>query len=106
MDYYPDTWVVLKITQDRAEPLYKVLAGWSGGYLDGDSWRMNSGIVGVEKQENLWGFHGRSSSVYWCPESSYRISMATGPTYSKLKKHFGDVVELMPESTNWMEIEW
>ena len=53
-DYTPDNWVVLKITNTKRsgntgygrteQVLYKVLAGWGGGYLDGDSWRMNSGI--------------------------------------------------------------
>ena len=46
--YTPDNWVVLKLKPGKgAHPIYKVLAGWSGGYLDGDSWRMNSGISKV-----------------------------------------------------------
>ena len=64
-EYTPHSWVVLKITSSE-ETLYKVLGGWSGGYLDGDSWRMNSGITGVEKQAYLYGFYGSSGSVYWC----------------------------------------
>jgi len=44
--YNPDNWVVIKMNGD--DPHYRVLAGWSGGYLDGDSWRMNSGITRVE----------------------------------------------------------
>jgi hypothetical protein len=106
MEYQPDNWVVLKITQPDQSVIYKVLAGWSGGYLDGDSWRMNSGITAVEKQGPLWGFYGRSGSVYWCRDSSYRISMATGPLYSKLKDTFGDMVELMPKDTNWTQLNY
>jgi len=104
-DYYPDNWVVLKIQQEN-ETLYKVLAGWSGGYLDGDSWRMNSGIVDVEEDEDFWKFYGSSGSVYKCPRESYRLSMATSSVYNKLEKHFSHIVELMPEDTNWREVKW
>jgi hypothetical protein len=106
MHYYPDSWVVLKITPEREETIYKVLAGWSGGYLDGDSWRMNSGITGVDKQAYHWEFYGSSGSTYICHQSDYRISMATGPIYTKLKQTFGDDVELMPEDTDWASLDY
>lgn len=32
--YTPDTWVILEI-QSAGETFYKVLGGWSGGYLNG-----------------------------------------------------------------------
>jgi hypothetical protein len=99
-EYTPHNWVILKIINED-EILYKVLAGWSGGYLDGDSWRMNSGITGVDKQAYLWGFYGSSGSVYWCHQGSYRLTMATSGTYNQLKKKFGDAVEIMPEDTDW-----
>lgn len=104
-EYTPDNWVVLKITQGE-ETLYKVLGGWSGGYLDGDYWRLNSGITGVEKQAYLYGFYGSSGSVYWCHQGSYYLTMANAGIYNKLKKYFGDAVELMPEDTNWHEVKW
>lgn len=104
-EYTPDNWVVLKINH-KGETLYKVLAGWSGGYLDGDSWRMNSGIVAVEKQAYLYGFYGSSGSVYWCHQGAYRLTMATSGMYNQLKEHFGDAVELMPEDTDWMSLDY
>ena len=104
-EYTPDNWVVLKITSGE-ETFYKVLGGWSGGYLDGDSWRMNSGITGVEKQAYLYGFYGSSGSVYWCHQGGYGLRMNNAGVYNQLKERFGDAVELMPEDTNWREIEW
>ena len=44
MENTPDNWVVVKVGKN----LYKVLAGWSGGYLDGDRWKLNSGISEVK----------------------------------------------------------
>ena len=99
-EYTPDSWVVLKIVNE-GETLYKVLAGKSGGYLDGDSWRMNSGITTVEKQAHLYGFYGSSGSVYWCHQDAYRLTMATSGVYNQLKENFGDAVEIMPEDTDW-----
>ena len=104
IEYYPDNWVVLKLKAGKGTyPIYKVLGGWSGGYLDGDSWRMNSGITGVEKQAYLWGFYGASGSVYWCHQGSYGLSMSTSNLYTKLKKQeqFDGQIQLMPEDTDW-----
>ena len=108
-EYTPDNWVILKIKEGKYDKgLYKVLGGWSGGYLDGDSWRMNSGITGVEKQAHLYGFYGSSGSVYWCHQGSYRLTMANAGVYNSLKENeaFEGQITLMPEDTNWMEIEW
>lgn len=49
----PDRWVILKVTKnDTNEFWYMILAGWSGGYLDGDSWRMSSAIHKVEDKDD------------------------------------------------------
>ena len=74
--YTPDNWVIVEITyKDTA--FYKVLAGWGGGYLDGDSWRMNSGITEVEEKEDYYLFYGQSGSVYkcWKEAEKTRINM-------------------------------
>jgi hypothetical protein len=63
-DYNPDNWVVIKMNGD--DPHYRVLAGWSGSYLNGDSWRMNSGITRVEDAGDRYNFYGSSGSCYSC----------------------------------------
>ena len=50
----PDNWVVVKV----GEGIYKVLAGWSGGYLTSDSWKLNSGISEVKDDGDHWLFIG------------------------------------------------
>lgn len=71
-EYYPDQWILLKIKGNGV--LYKVFGSWSGGYLSGASWKMNSGITKVQEDENYYYFHGYSGSVYKCHKSSYGIS--------------------------------
>ena len=104
-DYTPDNWVVLKITNE-GETLYKVLAGWSGGYLDGDSWRMNSGITSVEDHETYYSFYGYSGSVYKVWKGHYGLRMNNAGVCNQLKERFGDAVELMPEDTEWMDLNY
>jgi len=89
--YTPDNWVILKINYDT-KIFYKILAGWSGGYLDGDSWRMNSGITKVEVDGNYYLFHGSSGSVYKCHKDSETLRMNNTYIYEKLMKFHGDDV--------------
>ena len=108
-EYTPDNWVVLKIKQSENDRgFYKVLGGWSGGYLDGDSWRMNSGIVRVEEKPKHWEFYGASGSVYKCHRKGYGLRMNNAGIYNRLKEKevFEGQLTLMPEDTDWREIEW
>lgn len=70
MAYIPEGWVVFKIRD-----VYKVFGSWGGGYLDGDSWRINSGIESIEEEVDALVFKGYSGSEYFCLKGSYgRIS--------------------------------
>jgi len=102
--YNPDNWVVIKINGD--DPHYRVLAGWSGGYLDGSSWRMNSGIVKVEEDGDYLNFYGSSGSLYKCHKESYTLRMNIDRIWAALQERHGDKVELMPEETNWFDVDW
>lgn len=85
MTYIPDNWVIVKITRPEGV-VHKVLAGWSGGYLDGDHWRMNSGIVSITQEGDYTLFHGQSGSVYKCHKDCQRLAMATAGIYNTLVK--------------------
>jgi hypothetical protein len=108
-DYYPDNWVVLKIKEGKYDRgFYKVLAGWSGGYLQGDAWRMNSGITRVKEEGDYYEFYGSSGSCYRCHKKGYRLTMAIAGVYNQLKENeaFEGQITLMPEDTNWLEVKW
>ena len=104
-DYHPDSWVVLKIEQG-ATPIYKVLGGWSGGYLQGDSWRMNSGITEVEIYGEHYIFRGNSGSEYWCHRSTYGLKMNTAGIYKSLIMLDTIKVDLMDEKTKWSKLKF
>ena len=95
-DYTPDNWVVIKFTQQvksgntgygRTEKVfYKVLGGWSGGYLSGDSWRLNSGIVDVEETTDSFIFIGNSGSRYICDKTQECIRMNTAGIWKEMQE--------------------
>ena len=73
--YTPDRWVIVKITQENDEVIHKVLAGWSGGYLDGDSWQLNSGITESRIDGDYYEFDGYSGSTYRCHKNGEGMNM-------------------------------
>jgi hypothetical protein len=101
---FPDNWVVVFMNGD--DPHYRILAGWSGGYLNGDSWQLNSGIVKVEEHDRSYYFFGTSGSCYVCGKESYGLRKNNAYIWDKLQEKFGDKVELMPEDTEWAKIDW
>ena len=106
-EYTPDNWVVLKIKPGKGMfPIYKVLAGWSGGYLQGDSWRMNSGITEVKQKGDYYEFYGHSGSCYKCHKEQYQLRMNNAGVYNQMKgqQEFGGQIQMMDEDTDWSKL--
>lgn len=103
-EYQPDNWVVLKVKEGKGTfPFYKVLGGWSGGYLSGDSWRLNSGVTEVKEDGDYYEFYGESGSCYRCHKEGYGLRMNNAGVYKdlRLQQEFGGQIILMPEDTDW-----
>ena len=103
-EYTCDNWVVIKMKGD--DPHYRLLVGTSGGYLDGDSWRMNSGITKMEEGAGFYYFSGSSGSTYRCGKGSYTLRMNNAHIWDQLQKLHGDKVEMMDEDTDWLNMDW
>lgn len=96
----PDKWTIVKLPDNNG---YKVLAQWSGGYTQGDSWKLNSGIVKVTTETNMVGdrenryylFHGYSKSVYKCNKEMYGVTSALA--LGVLQKLIDNGCEQVPE---------
>lgn len=80
--YYPDNWVRVRITNAKGEQHDRILAGWHGGYVTGDSWKINSGIVEVKQDAEFWEVFGQSGSVYVCHKEKERVSGVTASIFS------------------------
>lgn len=67
MNTRPEKWCLVPVSDD----LVKVFGTWSGSYLIGSSWRINSGIEEVEETDDAYLFTGCSGSVYECRKDMY-----------------------------------
>jgi hypothetical protein len=94
----PERWVILKLPNDY----YKVFATWAGGYLDGDSWKLNSGIKEVEQDDDYYYFVGFSGSCYKCHKKTYGTATSYGlGILNRILEQGNDQIELMEDSGNW-----
>lgn len=105
----PDKWIVIKITYENGEILYKVFATWYGGYLGSDSWRMNSGIkdVDVQSDDCYIDFIGYSGSVYRCINGRYGTNAFSQSVLNKAIEgaiKAGVSIEVLPENTDWINL--
>ena len=108
-DYNPDKWIIVKITSDAHPPIHKVFACWSGGYLDGDSWKLNSGITKVTEKTDYFFFDGSSGSTYACRKGMYGSNVYGHSVLQRMIANAsknGITIEVLPEETNWLEINY
>ena len=80
--YTPDSWVIVKIQFEKYETIHKVLAGWSGSYLYGASWKLSSGIVTFEDKGEYYESLQDSGSTYVLYKSSERLSAIMASTFA------------------------
>jgi len=64
--YYPDLWVLVRI-EAKNKVHYRVLASWYGGFANGDSWKLSSGME-EDQQVTL-----DDLGCFLCPQSSGSI---------------------------------
>jgi hypothetical protein len=104
----PDKWVVVKIDNSLDTPFYKVFATWAGGYLDGDRWKLNSGIKSVESDDDYYYFIGHSGSCYKCHKKGYgtATSYGEGVLMDMIKNAYkiNATINVLPEDTEWEEL--
>jgi hypothetical protein len=92
----PDSWVIVEVNHE-GEQFQKILSGWSGGYLHGDSWRMSSRIK--ELNVNAGTYYCKatteSGSEYNLYYDCQRLGMSNAGIYNQLKEKFGDMIEVI-----------
>lgn len=109
IQYFPDKWVVVKITGGENPPVHKVFACWYGGYAGSDSWKLNSGITKVSYKEKVFSFEGSSGSVYECLANCYGTNMYGMSVLQNMIANAAKnaiTIEILPEETIFTEIEY
>lgn len=106
-DYNPDTWCLVKVSSPDGKYHHRVFAMWYGGYLNGDSWKLNSGITGVTEQGDYFLFDGSSGSVYHCHKKGYGLSgYGLGVITSIIEKSTTVTIEVLEEQPDVMNFTW
>lgn len=92
----PDAWVIVEVNHE-GEQFQKILSGWSGGYLDGDSWRLSSRIkeININVTRDYFVVETESGSVYSLKNEHQGLSMSNSGVYNRLKEKFGDAVGIV-----------
>jgi len=85
-EYNPDKWVIVKFN-DNDKSWYRVLGSWSGGYTDGDSWRMSSGIDNIEENGDFYLVMNASGSTYKCHKDAEGMHILSTSILETAKKH-------------------
>ena len=91
--YQPDNWVVMKICSE-GKSFFKLIAGWSGGYLDGNSWRINSGINDIQEDDSFYYIHGNSGSLYKCLKDAQFQRMNISGIVAKMENLGAQIVDI------------
>jgi len=105
--YTPDRWLIVKITHEQT--IYKIFASWVGGYLHGDSWRLNSGIVSVKQDGDFLLFEGSSGSVYKCHKDTYGTTGYGAGVLNDLieqTKSSNITIDILPRDTDVFAIDY
>ena len=90
MRYTPDRWVVLKIKSKEFGIIYKILASWVGGYTQGQSWKLNSGIKSIVENKESYLVTGYTGSVYECYKNLEGMNIYMANVLGTLKESYKD----------------
>ena len=105
MNYYPNKWLLVKIT--GTDPHYRVLGSWYGGYVNGDSYRLNSGITSVEEEDDYYIFTGFSGSTYFCNKQNYGAHAYGMSVIKRLEENSGGKMEIIYECPkDLLNMDW
>ena len=89
----PDKWVILQITKEGLS-VYRLLAGWYGGYLGSDEWRLSSAIISFTKEGGYIYFTSASGSIYKCYMEAEGTTSYTQSKYMYFKSLETDLVKI------------
>lgn len=105
MYYMPDEWIIVKMND--VETHYRVFGSIIGGFVTAVSWRMNSGIISVEQEDDFYNFSGHSGSIYKCDKNCYGIN--SSHNYGVLM-HYKDILKdkfvILTDLPDVLNMDW
>lgn len=93
--YDPHVWVLVEVDGD--DPHYRIFGTWRGSYLEGESFRMNSGIESVTRKGATLHFHGTSGSEYIVHKDAYGMTGYSSAWLASLNEEWGGRIRILTE---------
>ena len=92
----PDSWVIIEVNHE-GEQFQKILSGWSGSYLYGDSWRMSSRVreISIKVNQDFFTVDTETGSQYTLFKSRQGLRMSNAGIYNQLKDKYDDKLEII-----------
>ncbi len=108
MNYKPDEFTCIKLTDSEGRTSVRILAIWYGNFSRGSSWKFSSVVEQCNKEGNFLIFKNASGSVYTCNTFDYHLGLYAKSVLDNLKnaytdfkfeiiKSTGDVVQLFKQ---------
>ena len=72
--YTPDTWSILLFDSPTYGKIFKVFGGWYGGFTQGDSWKLSSGMKDLVDEGDFYSSMQESGSIYQLYKNSEKLS--------------------------------
>jgi hypothetical protein len=85
-EYTPDSWKLVKLVSPKHGTIYKVLASWYGGFTQGNSWKLSSGVESVSIEGDLITLPQSSGSVYVLHKNNEHISSMMHCVYASFQE--------------------
>ena len=92
--YTPEKWQIIQISDDNIT-VQKVFAGWYGGYLGSDSWKLSSGIVDCVEFDDRYEFTNHSGSLYICYKQSQGTTGYMLQVYYNWAEKYGESIKII-----------
>lgn len=103
----PDRWIVVKVNSTTTDVAhYRLYAMWTGGFVDGDAWKLNSGIESVKDDGDFLVFVGTSGSRYRCHKQGYGLTGYGSMELIGLIDRFRDTIEPLYDEEDWLAKDW
>lgn len=92
-DYSPDCWIIVEISGTSIPKTHRrILAGWYGDFLQGDSWKLSSGIESVTERLEHWEVANTSGSIYMLHKNNEGFSRLTQAIFESYKEDSSDEI--------------
>lgn len=105
MNYKPDEFTCIKLTDDEGCISVRILAIWYGNFSRGSSWKFSSAVEQCNKEGNFLIFKNASGNVYTCNTFDYHLGLYAKSVLNNLVNTYNDFkFEIIEDTEDVLEL--